>query len=68
MVKANRESIVAILESRFGTVSPQVSEHLEAIEDVDVLKQLVRQSAVIDSVEEFQLRLNEIPPSEEVSE
>ncbi len=68
MVKANRESIVAVLESRFGTVSPEVSEHLEAIEDVDVLKQLVRQSAVISSIEEFQLRLNEIPPSEEVSE
>ncbi len=68
MVKANRESIVAVLESRFGTVSPEVSEHLEAIEDINVLKKLIRQSAVISSVEEFQLRLNEIPPSEEVSE
>ncbi|RUT04968.1 hypothetical protein DSM106972_037890 [Dulcicalothrix desertica PCC 7102] len=68
MVINARESIVDVLESRFGTVSPQVSERLETIDDINVLKQLIRQSAVIDSVEEFQLRLNEIPPSEEVSE
>jgi hypothetical protein len=68
MVKNARESIVAVLESRFGTVSPEVSERLEAIEDINVLKKLIRQSAVISSVEQFQLRLNEIPPSEEVSE
>jgi hypothetical protein len=68
MVINARESIVDVLESRFGTVSPRVSERLETIDDISVLKQLIRQSAVIDSVEEFQLRLNEIPPSEEVLE
>jgi hypothetical protein len=68
MVINARESIVAVLETRFGTVSPEVNERLEAIEDINVLKKLIRQAVVITSVEEFQLRLNEIPPSEEVSE
>lgn len=63
-----RESIIAALEVRFGTVPTEISERLETIDDLDVLKQLHRQSIVIGSVEEFLVKLNEIPPTEETSE
>lgn len=68
MVKATRESIVTVLRMRFGVTPTEVSDRLEAIEDIDVLKKLLEQSITTASVEEFQLRLNEIPLSEEASE
>ncbi|RUT00797.1 hypothetical protein DSM106972_072060 [Dulcicalothrix desertica PCC 7102] len=68
MVKATRESVVTALRTRFGVTPTQVSERLEAIEDLDVLRKLLEQSITIASVEEFQLRLNEIPLSEEALE
>jgi hypothetical protein len=63
-----RESVVKVLETRLGTVPTQISDRLEAIDDIDVLKKLHELSITIGSVEEFQLRLNEIPlenPTEE---
>ncbi|GJD23663.1 hypothetical protein RIVM261_086190 [Rivularia sp. IAM M-261] len=68
MVINARESVVTVLRIRFGVVPAEVSERLEAIEDIDVLKKLHEQSITISSLEEFLLRLNEIPPSEEISE
>ncbi|MBW4513259.1 MAG: transposase [Scytonematopsis contorta HA4267-MV1] len=63
-----RESVVTVLRIRFGTAPAEVSERLEAIEDLDVLRKLHEQSITIASVEEFQLRLNEIPPSDDEEE
>ncbi|BAZ08785.1 hypothetical protein NIES4071_05910 [Calothrix sp. NIES-4071] len=68
MVKNGRKSVVTALEARFGTVSPQVSERLETVEDIDVLESLLRQAVTTASVQEFQLILNEIPPSEPTEE
>ncbi len=68
MVKATRESVVTVLRTRFGVTPTEVSDRLEAIEDIDVLRKLLEQSITIASIEEFQLRLNEIPPSEEAPE
>ncbi len=53
MVKNARKSVVTALEVRFGVVPAEISERLEAIEDLDVLERLHRQSIVIGSVEEF---------------
>ncbi|BDA73135.1 hypothetical protein RIVM261_013910 [Rivularia sp. IAM M-261] len=68
MVINARESVVTALRTRFGVTPTEVSERLEAIDDLDVLRKLLEQSITIASIEEFQLRLNEIPPSEEASE
>jgi hypothetical protein len=68
MVINARKSVVTVLEVRFGVVPTEISERLEAIDDLDVLEGLHRQSIVIGSVEEFQLILNEIPPSESTEE
>ncbi len=68
MAKMGRESVVEALETRFEVVPPQVSDRLEAIDDINVLKQLHKQSITIGSVEEFLIKLNEIPlenPDEE---
>jgi hypothetical protein len=58
MAIANRESVVAVLKTRFGTVPPQVSASLEAIDDISVLQDLLKQAVTTASVPEFQLRLN----------
>ncbi|MBW4513260.1 MAG: hypothetical protein KME64_43300 [Scytonematopsis contorta HA4267-MV1] len=68
MAKATRESVVTVLRTRFGAAPAEVSERLETIEDLDVLRKLLEVSITIASVEEFQLRLNEIPPSEDDEE
>ncbi|BDA66143.1 hypothetical protein CAL7716_003090 [Calothrix sp. PCC 7716] len=68
MVINARKSVVTVLEVRFGVVPAEINERLEAIEDLDVLEGLHRQSVIIGSIEEFQLRLNEIPPSEPAEE
>lgn len=68
MVINARESVVTALKTRFGVAPTQVSERLEAIEDLDVLRKLLEQSITIACIEEFLLRLNEIPPSEEAPE
>lgn len=68
MAIATRESVVEALQTRFEAVPQQVSDRLETIEDIKVLKQLLKEAIRTASVEEFQLRLNEIPdenPTEE---
>ncbi len=64
MVKASRESVVTALETRFEVVPPQVSERLEVIENINVLKQLLKEAITTASIQEFQVKLNEIPASE----
>ncbi len=68
MAIMGRESVVEALKTRFEVVPPQVSDRLEAIDDIKVLKQLLKQAITIASVQEFQIELNEIPlenPDEE---
>jgi hypothetical protein len=67
MVKNARESVVTALETRFEVVPPQVNERLEAIENINVLKQLLKEAITTASVQEFQVKLNQIPPSEQTS-
>ncbi len=68
MAKKGRESVVEALETRFEVVPPQVGDRLEAIDDISVLKQLLKQAITTPSVQEFTIKLNEIPlenPDEE---
>ena len=64
MVKASRGSVVTALETRFEVVPPQVSERLEIIEDINLLKQLLKEAITTASIQEFQVKLDEIPASE----
>lgn len=59
-----RKSVVIALNVRFGTAPAEISERLETIEDLDVLKKLLEQAITTASVQEFQVKLDEIPPSE----
>ena len=49
-----RETVIEVLEMRFVEVPPELSEVLNGIEDVSVLKQLLKQAIAIPSIEEFQ--------------
>ncbi|NET57027.1 MAG: hypothetical protein F6K47_12940 [Symploca sp. SIO2E6] len=54
VVQNSRESIIEALTVRFEVVPPEVSEVINQIEDVSVLKELHRRAIVIGSMVEFQ--------------
>ena len=60
MVINARESIIIVLETRFETVPSELSNSLEEIKDITVLKRLHKQSITIGSVQEFERLLDEI--------
>ncbi len=51
--KATRESILEILEIRFGSLPEKVSALLNRVKDLDRLKQLHREALQVDSLEAF---------------
>lgn len=57
-LKNAREAVLEVLEARFEVVSPTVSEALNKIVDVAVLKRLLRQASTISSMAEFQQLFN----------
>ena len=60
MVINARESVIDVLETRFEAVPSELSNSLEEIKDITVLKRLLKQSITIGSVEEFERLLAEI--------
>jgi hypothetical protein len=64
MMIASRKSIVTALRVRFETVPAEINERLETIENLDVLEKLLKQAITTVSVQEFQVKLDEIPSSE----
>jgi hypothetical protein len=62
-----RETMIEVFEMRFVEVPPELSEVLNGIEDISVLKALLKQAIAIPSVEEFQQLLQQPPMSEENS-
>jgi len=54
VVQTSRESVIEVLTVRFEVVPPEVSEGINQIEDVSVLKELHRRAIVIASMVEFQ--------------
>ena len=55
-----RESVIEVLETRFEVVPAQLSDRLEEIKDIAVLKRLLKQSITIASIQEFERLLDEI--------
>ena len=60
IVENSRENIIDILETRFGNVPNSIGEAINAIDDVSVLKTLLKRAIVINSLAEFQEFLDEI--------
>ena len=48
-----REAVVDVLNIRFGTPAPAIIERVNAIEDTEILKALLTQAVIAESLEEF---------------
>jgi hypothetical protein len=49
-----RESVITVLRSRLGEVSTEVTNYLNSIEDLSLLKQLLEKAVTANSFVEFQ--------------
>lgn len=63
-LETRRETMITILEVRFGEVAPELIEVINAIKNMPVLKQLYRQAIAIPSIKEFQQVLQQALSSE----
>jgi hypothetical protein len=54
-----RESVVELLEIRFGNRPPQIITWLDQLTDVPTLKGLLREAATTQSIGEFEKRLKD---------
>ena len=54
MAKMAREVVLEVLETRFAGLPPDLSERLNAIEDIALLKRLHKRAITVASVEEFE--------------
>jgi hypothetical protein len=54
MVKNARESVIEVLETRFGVVPSRLSDRLNSLDSLTQLKQLHKQSITVTSVDEFE--------------
>lgn len=52
-----RDSVMEVLDVRFGVVSPELIDQINQTEDFERLKQLLRQASVIASISDFQTLL-----------
>lgn len=53
------ENILDLLED-LGDIPTDLSDHLEGIEDMDCLKKLHKTAARVDSIEEFEEKMDEL--------
>jgi len=60
MVKNARESVIEVLETRFGVVPSRLSDRLNSLDNLTLLKQLLKQSITVTSVEQFEQILAQI--------
>ncbi len=54
MLQSSRENVVEVLQVRFENIPSELIEAINQIEEVSVLKTLLRQATTISSLEEFQ--------------
>jgi len=60
MVKNARESVIEVLETRFGVVPSRLSDRLSSLDNLTRLKQLLKQSITVTSVDQFEQILAQI--------
>ena len=58
-VENARESIIEVLEARFGKIPSDALESINCINDISVLKSLLRDATTISSMEAFVELVNE---------
>ncbi|MBC6419792.1 MAG: hypothetical protein GDA44_14015 [Prochloron sp. SP5CPC1] len=54
MVQNARESAIAVLETRFEIVPKQLQDMVNTLENLQKLKELLRQAVTVPSLEEFE--------------
>ncbi len=54
MAKTNRENVLEVLSTRFEVLPPDLSSRLNQIEDLTLLKQLLKRAVTVASVDEFE--------------
>lgn len=54
LVQKGREDVIEVLEVRFETLPNELIERINQIEDLELLKTLLRQGITIGSVADFQ--------------
>lgn len=59
-VENTRENIIIVLEVRFGEIPFNISESVNLINDLSVLKKLYRNAILISSFEAFAELINEV--------
>jgi flagellar biosynthesis/type III secretory pathway protein FliH len=59
---ATREAVAGVLEARFEVVSRSILRRLESIDDVSVLKTLLRKAATAATLDEFRREMEAIFP------
>jgi hypothetical protein len=60
MVKNARESVIEVLETRFGVVPSRLSDRLNSLDNLTQLKQLLKQSITVTFVDQFEQILAQI--------
>ncbi|MFH0944021.1 MAG: hypothetical protein V2A76_02385 [Planctomycetota bacterium] len=63
MEKYSRRAILTVMETRFGTLPPELSAALEQIEYLDILDGLVRQAVLVEDVETYLTAVRKHVPS-----
>ena len=53
-----QEAVLDALEARFATVPSSIAGAIHAVEDLSLLKQFLKQAITVDSLKEFEQRLN----------
>ncbi|GLI36473.1 hypothetical protein [Desulforhabdus amnigena] len=53
LLQNSRESIIEILEARFEIVPSSISKNISAMEDLSLLKMLLKKAATVDSLQKF---------------
>ncbi len=57
MAKNNRENVLEVLSTRFEVLPPDLNSRLNQIEDLTLLKQLIKRAVTVASVDEFEQML-----------
>ncbi|BAY12668.1 hypothetical protein NIES2098_58570 [Calothrix sp. NIES-2098] len=64
IIETARESVIDVLETRFGEVPSAIVEAINAIEEPSVLKMLLKRAIAIPSISEFQQLLDNLTTGE----
>ncbi|ACK70835.1 conserved hypothetical protein [Gloeothece citriformis PCC 7424] len=59
MVKASRSNVIDVLETRFETIGEDLAAKINQIEDLERLRQLLKQAVLVGSVSDFEQLLSQ---------